>query len=43
MIFGAETYEARTYEWSSREIERRARLFRRTLLRFAFALVPASK
>src|SRR6185369_11482574 len=34
MIFSAETYETRADEWSSREIERQARLFRRAPLRF---------
>jgi len=34
MVFSAETHEARADEWSSREIERQARLFRRAPLRF---------
>jgi hypothetical protein len=37
MIFSAETHEARTYEWSSREIERQARLFRRASLGFVLS------
>ena len=34
MIFSAEADETRTDEWSSCEIERQARFFRRALLRF---------